>query len=54
VTAKTSNWAIRIPLLCAALAAAVVIALYNYTLLPAFQLSTGSSRARTWVPTRQS
>jgi hypothetical protein len=33
VSAKTSNWAIRIPLLCAALAVAVVIALYNYTLL---------------------
>jgi hypothetical protein len=33
VSAKTSNWAISIPLLCAALAAAVVIALYNYTLL---------------------
>ena len=33
MTAKTSSWAMRIPLLCAALAAAVVIALYNYTLL---------------------
>jgi hypothetical protein len=31
--AKTSNWAIRIPLLCAAVAAVVAIALYNYTLL---------------------
>jgi hypothetical protein len=33
VTAKTSNWAIRIPLLCAALAVAVAMALYNFTLL---------------------
>jgi hypothetical protein len=33
VTAKTSNWAIRIPLLCAAPAVAVAMALYNFTLL---------------------
>jgi hypothetical protein len=33
VTAKTSSWAVRIPLLCVALAVAVAMALYNYTLL---------------------
>jgi hypothetical protein len=33
VNAKTSSWGVRIPLLCVALAVAVAMALYNYTLL---------------------